>query len=418
MSGVKHKKIIIRADGNASIGAGHLMRCLTIADGFQDRADVGFLCADEDSAALVVDRGYDAYVLGTDYRDMEAELPVWKRLFAGSYSENQEGSILVSQKADELVSANRESGEPVSQKADELVSANRESGEPVSQKADELVSANRDVGEPSSRNRVILADSYYITNSYMAGLREYGKVVVLDDMAKIAWNADAVINYNVFAHQEMYEALQGTYGTLFYTGGRYIPIRREFCGRNYAVRERVENILITTGGGDQENIAGQILECIHLPICQYHVVTGRFNPHYDSLLQLARAHQNIHIYHDVRDMAGLMEQSDLAVTAGGTTIYELSAIGVPFVCFSYAENQEKLTEYIGKNKIAGYGGAFHKTPEQTLVSIKEQINSLIENYDLRLRCSKAERQLVDGQGATRIAKMLYGLCFTHSHGSE
>lgn len=382
MSGVKHKKIIIRADGNASIGAGHLMRCLTIADGFQDRADVGFLCADEDSAALVVDRGYDAYVMGTDYRNMEAELPVWERLFIGSDLEKKERIV------------------------------------PVSQRADELVFEDREIGEPISQDRIILADSYYITNSYLKELHKYGKVAVLDDMAKIAWNADAVINYNVFAHQEMYEALQGTYGTLFYTGGRYIPIRREFCGRNYAVRERVENILITTGGGDQENITGQILEHIHLPICQYHVVTGRFNPHYDSLLQLARAHQNIHIYHDVRNMAGLMEQCDLAVTAGGTTIYELSAIGVPFVCFSYAENQEKLTEYIGKNKIAGYGGAFHKTPEQTLVSIKEQINSLIENYDLRLRCSKAERQLVDGQGATRIARVLYGLCFTHSHGSE
>lgn len=59
---------------------------------------------------------------------------------------------------------------------------------------------------------------------------------------------------------------------------------------------------------------------------------------------------------DVKDMAGLMTACQLAVTAGGTTIYELSVLGVPFVCFSYAENQEGLTEWLGKQEIAGYAG--------------------------------------------------------------
>lgn len=39
------------------------------------------------------------------------------------------------------------------------------------------------------------------------------------------------------------------------------------------------------------------------------------------------------LHSDVKDMAGLMRTCQLAVTAGGTTIYELSVLGVPFVCF-------------------------------------------------------------------------------------
>lgn len=54
-----------------------------------------------------------------------------------------------------------------------------------------------------------------------------------------------------------------------------------------------------------------------------------------------------------------MAQCQLAVTAGGTTIYELAVLGVPFVCFSYAENQEALTEWLGTQQIAGYAGAWH-----------------------------------------------------------
>jgi len=351
---MKEKKIIIRADGNARIGAGHLMRCLTIADAVPEKESVVFVCADEESAALTRERGYEARVLHTDYREMETELPVWQQMLGIS-------DMLLQQ------------------------------------------------------SRVILVDSYYMTNAYLTELKKYGFVVVLDDMAKTPWNADVVINYNAFADQEMYEALDSPYETRYYTGGRYIPIRAEFCnvdGRknsgNAAWNDasRAGNILITTGGGDLDNIAGQILKRIWLKNCHYNIVTGRFNPHYDTLLKLAEEYSNIHIYHDVKNMAQLMEQCDLAVTAGGTTIYELSAMGVPFVCFSYAENQEKLTEYIGKHGIAGYGGAFHKEPEQTLNVIREQILELQENVELRRKYSEEEQKLVDGRGAARIAEIL------------
>lgn len=337
------KKIMIRADGNARIGAGHLMRCLTIADALGDKECIGFVCADEESAALTEEKGYAAWVLHSDYQNMEAELPAWRKLF----------------------------------------------------------------GDERSGRRVILVDSYYMTDTYLTQLRNFGRVVVLDDMAKTVWNADVVINYNAFAHEKMYQGLNPSSDTRIYTGGRFIPIRKEFCGSDYRVREHAEHILITTGGGDQDNIAGKILETILWEKCHYHVVTGRFNPHYEWLAGLERLHSNVHIYHDVKNMAQLMEQCDLAVTAGGTTIYELGAIGVPFVCFSYAENQELLTEYIGKNRIAGYGGAYHKEAEQTLAAIREQILELTKNTQLRRAYFEAERNLVDGRGAARIAEIIY-----------
>ena len=48
--------ILVRADGNAKIGVGHLMRCLTIIGAYAEmsgsRDDVLFVCADEMSAAV------------------------------------------------------------------------------------------------------------------------------------------------------------------------------------------------------------------------------------------------------------------------------------------------------------------------------------------------------------------------------
>lgn len=341
MVDIRRKNILIRADGNAGIGAGHLMRCLTITEALENKAQVGFVCADRDSAELAMSKGFDAYVLGTDYKHMELELPLWEQLLDGNL-----------------------------------------------------------------RNRKILVDSYYVTNVYLEGLQTYGQVILLDDMCKRPWNVDKLINYNAFATIEMYDSLNSPYKTQYYVGGRYIPIRKEFCGKDYQPKEHAENILITTGGGDCDNIAGQILDNIRDTSCTFHVVTGRFNPHYDELLKCSKEYGNVQVYHDVKNMAELMARCDLAVTAGGTTIYELSALGVPFVCFSYAENQEKLTEYIGDRQIAGYGGAYHKDACGTLEGIAKQINELKKNSALRKEYSEKERKLVDGEGAKRIARII------------
>lgn len=356
MVDIAKKNIIIRADGNAKIGVGHLMRCLTIAEASEHKDGVGFVCADEESAKLVQERGFDAYVLGTDYREPESELDLWEELFTNGRQQT---------------------------------------------------GAKPEQSETEKAKRVLLVDSYYVSNTYLESLKRYGYVFLLDDMCKQAWSVDALINYNAFATKEMYAALKSPYKTRYYLGSKYIPIRKEFCNREYQIKNKAEHILITTGGGDVDNIAGQILEHIWSEDYTFHVVTGRFNPHYEKLYEKSQIHGNIHVYHDVKDMASLMMQCDLAVTAGGTTVYELSAIGVPFVCFSYAENQEKLTEYIGSNGLAGFGGAYHKNDVHTLKNISLQIHILQNDTFFRRKYSTQERKLVDGEGASRIAKLLW-----------
>lgn len=192
-----------------------------------------------------------------------------------------------------------------------------------------------------------------------------------------------------------------------------MPVRQQFCeaARRYTLPENVTDILITTGGGDKDNIAGQILRelCEHslaeVPV-RYHLVIGKFNPNREKLEQYASEQNNVVLHCDVKDMAGLMTACQLAVTAGGTTIYELSVLGVPFVCFSYAENQEGLTEWLGKQKKAGYAGKWHYTPEETRKAIGSWCRNVCENRELRQRTYEAERILIDGQGAARIAEIL------------
>lgn len=336
--------IVIRADGNADIGAGHLMRCLTIADGIREKERVMFWCADETGASRARDRGYKALTLGTDYRDMTSELPLFEEL----------------------------------------------------------------AGEG---RKTFLVDSYYASDEYLRVLRDYGSVYLLEDVPGHVRPVDGLINYNIFAGEEDYRRVyrQCPGKVRLYIGGSYVPLRRQFMWRHYRVRDQVRELLVTTGGGDRENIAGEILETlldILDDVCIVHVVSGPYNPHGEWLDRYAERHPLVRVHRSVEDMAGLMSQCDLAVTAGGTTIYELCALGVPFVCFSYAENQEALTEYAGEREIGLHAGAFHRDPAGTLERIGSLTQRAAADMRLRLCMSGRAREVVDGAGAERLAAAL------------
>lgn len=338
-----------RADGSAAAGAGHLMRCLTVAQELQKLIahpeEVWFLCAEEASAELLHSRNQQVKVLETDPADLVGELPVLEHVI-------------------------------------------------------------------NTSDNIFLVDSYRVTDAYLQGLHRFGRVFLLDDMQKHGFLVDGVINYNLFASAEKYRELYGS-KIPQYLGAPYVPVRQQFCeaAQKYTVEDTVTDLLITTGGGDQDNIAGEILQelCEHsLKGCEvrYHLVVGRFNPNREKLEQYASEHKEVFLHCDVRNMAALMAQCQLAVTAGGTTIYELSVLGIPFVCFSYAENQEGLTEWIGNQKAAGYAGAWHRDPKQTRGKIGAWCRQAYESKNLRKQCFETERTLIDGRGAARIAQLL------------
>lgn len=354
----------IRADGNARIGAGHLMRCLTIADELKkasgDTGKVTFICGDEASAGFAKAHGYEALALGTDYRNMESEFPAVRSVICP---------------------------------------------------ADE------------GKTNVILIDSYFVTDKYLVQMGDLGRTILMDDMQSRAFPVDAVVNYNAFADREIYEKLYAGTRTKLYVGSSYIPVREQFTGCNYTVREQAEDVLITTGGGDADNIAGKILARLNgfqdvdeirdnTRKLNYHLVIGQFNPHFEKMRELSDKFSWIHIHADVQDMASLMKSCDVAVTAGGTTIYELAAVGVPFICFSYARNQEQLTEYLGRMGIAGCGGRYHEDADEVLGNIERLFDNITGHVSIRNSCYLKERGLVDGRGAKRLAERL---CNINSH---
>ena len=326
--------IYFRADANAQTGAGHMMRCLTIAQALRVQGDgsfvpgIRFLCADEDSAALPVSRGFQTQGLHTDYRNMESELSLLSTILTGEREE-----------------------------------ADGESGAPGSGPA-------------------LFVDSYHVTDAYLATLRAFARVILIDDNMERAYPADVILNYNFHADAGAYRLLYAygadpgsmetaaedteygkssqtmeISGTRFLLGPRYAPVRAQFADCGYRVRERVVRILILAGGSDPLNAAGAVYRTLRettdnipninirnnendipstrernnendipntsernndMPVPAFTLVCGRYSEHAPELDALAKEDGNLRVLHDVEDMASLMCESDLCISACGS----------------------------------------------------------------------------------------------------
>ncbi len=257
---------------------------------------------------------------------------------------------------------------------------------------------------------VVVVDSYFATPDYLEKIVRATKVMVFDDMGHRNCPVDVLVNYNLYANEEMY---QGSNQRKALLGATYAPLREEFRNSDYQVRKEVKKVLITTGGSDKFNLAGQMLEVFmtaqDTADLEYEVVCGAYNDHLTKLEALAGKYPNVTIHTNVKNMAELMKQCDIAITAGGSTIYEISAVGVPFLCFSFAENQEQLVRAVGENQSTIYAGNYLTEREEMFCNLRDGIVTLMSDYELRRKQSAQIRTMVDGQGARRIAEEIVAL---------
>lgn len=100
-------------------------------------------------------------------------------------------------------------------------------------------------------------------------------------------------------------------------------------------------VLVSLGMTDVGAITAQIVEALcaaNLPI-NLEVVVGEAAPSMTRLAALAARHTHLRLHHDLTNMAELMAQCDLAIGAGGQTSLERCALGLPSIILVLADNQ-------------------------------------------------------------------------------
>ena len=338
------KKIFIRADGNRKLGLGHIMRCSSIAEALQKKGVLPcFIVADADSAEIVQRRSFPVYLLNSKWNNLEVEI-------------------------------------------------------------DDMVKMVQ-----KEQIKLLLIDSYYVSERYFSVLRKYTEIVYLTGMNDFLYPVDVLINYHIYAEYLGYQKQYGD-GTKLVLGSDYVPLREEFFPLPlYKAGEKT--ILITTGGTDPYQIIPDLLKMLRRTECgqrKYYIIVGAYfmQDEIELLRQIQQKVPGLFLCRNVENMAEIMAKCSIAISAAGTTLYELCACGIPTVTFTFADNQQLSAETFSKKGIMESAGDIRGNKEGALIRIVQGVIKYAREPAVCQQKSNIMRKYIDGKGSERLAQIL------------
>lgn len=233
-----------------------------------------------------------------------------------------------------------------------------------------------------------------------------GRIVAFDDTAELpALWADVVVNAAPAAAALGYDRLapgaQHLLGPGYAPLRREIRQAAALPPLPFAERDR---ILLTFGGSDPAGLTGPTLAALLelLPgDTVIDVAVGGANPRLEGVAALAAALGPRAVLHrDARDMGALMRRAGLAVSAGGGTIGELAALATPTVLAVVAHNQAPAAASVPPGIVALEARGDAASAARIIAATA---NELWRDAARRQAMSAALSGILDGQGAVRIA---------------
>lgn len=237
--------------------------------------------------------------------------------------------------------------------------------------------------------QLLVADSYRLDRLDLARQAQELKLAWFDDTAELPMAAHIIINGAPAALDLPYDFPPGTIGLL---GPDYQVVRPGMKCRQR--QGAVKRLLVTYGGADPRQI-GPVLASV-LPqglACDF--VVGPFAPVPANLpdwVSLHKAPQN---------MPELMDGADLAISAGGQTLYELAASALPTIAVGIGPDQApnlRSLEQAGALVFAGWSSDVGLAD-----SLRAALARILADEPSRGDLAAKAHALIDGQGASRIA---------------
>jgi len=348
--------LLIRADASVAMGTGHVMRCLALAQAWQDAGGRAIFAMAESTDAirsrLAAESCEVVQVLGT----------------AGGLDDSSETVRLAA----------------------------------------------------AHKARWVVVDGYQFGGRYQLALKEAGcKILFLDDNGHARhYSADLVLNQNAYPGEDLY--CDRDSGTELLLGLPYAMLRREFRAwrdRKFDTRKNGGRVVVTLGGSDAGNLTPRViaaLEQLGPGTVEARVVAGGSNPNARELERAeATSRIDLCLLRNVTNMPELMAWADVAVSAAGTTVLELAFMGVPTILVTVADHQKPNALACERLGIAESMGDLVKLSSAQLAAA---VSGLMADFERRRKMTLTARSLVDGRGADRVVARL--MAASESKGGE
>lgn len=353
-------KIAFRVDASMQIGTGHVMRCLTLADALVgDDTTIHFISRflPNSLEKMLRDKGFDVSILPVAEEPIE-EFPLAHSDWLG-----------VAQAVDAKATL-------------ELVQ---------NQEYDWLI-----------------VDHYALDISWEKILRPaVKKVMVIDDLADREHDSDILLDQNLYADQEIRYKNKVSSQCKTLIGPRYALLRKEFAENRKRVKPRegkATHILVFFGGVDANDFTTRTVLALS-QITEHNflvdVVIGDQHPNKEEIGTLCqRLGYSCHV--QTNKMAELMANADLSIGAGGGAVWERACLMLPTLSIPIAQHQVKQLVDVALTGVTYTFDAENYTSEK----IRMHAELLMDNSSLRSLLSIRSSEIVDGNGAHRVAKAL------------
>lgn len=228
------------------------------------------------------------------------------------------------------------------------------------------------------------------------------RICVIDDLADRMLAADIVVDHNYADdHRAKYAAIAPMARIL---GGPRFALLDEIYrdAPRYDFSRDVASIGVFMGGADASNATGNVLDAIDMSGFDgcVEVVTTRANPHLPALQRRLATMPKVVLATDLPDLSSFFARHDLQIGAGGGATWERCCIGAPTLLVMVADNQRNVAPQLFDR------GYVELATAVNAASIQIPLKNLIADSEKRRSFAFRSRQLVDGLGASRVAKEL------------
>jgi UDP-2,4-diacetamido-2,4,6-trideoxy-beta-L-altropyranose hydrolase len=341
--------LLVRADADATRGAGHVMRCLALAQAWQEHG------------------GRVTFIGGIPQ-------PLVERIRAAGFDCRQ------------------------------ITERHPEPGD-LQLTLSVLDDVDREIEAPPW----VLLDGYHFDPTYQGMLRAVGaRLIVIDDTAHCSYyDADLILNHAINAERLSYDCAPDA---MLLLGTRYALLRSEF-GRwrqmSRSTPQIARKVLVTLGGGDGANVTLKVIQALGqlcVPDWEARIVVGPLNPHLEELKRAVKPLSlSARLETDVTDPSALMAWADIAVAAAGTTSWELAFMSVPTVLLILADNQAGVAQGLEDFEVAHVVGVGAKVSS---VEIANALQALMHDRPRREEMARMGNIVVDGRGADRVVECM------------
>jgi len=245
-----------------------------------------------------------------------------------------------------------------------------------------------------------------VIDSYKLRIEDYkriGEVVRLlaciDDNKRIDYPPGIVTNGALNAENIDYKES----GDIAYLlGAKFALVRPEFVDPEpKRIRKKIQKVLITFGGDDSKSMTAVVRDFLlkKMPDILFDIVIGGS---FKNKEEFKNSVQQVCYHSDVGavDMIKLMRAADIAISAGGQTLYELAMTGTPTIGICVADNQTNNLKAWGESGFVKNCGWYNEA--SLLKNIASSIDILMPESK-RESVSEIGQRIVDGKGAARVS---------------